>query len=233
MTEQGKFDINTVIATAKSIITTPQTYFRNMPRSGGLTEPLIFVLVMAAAMGVITAVLSLFGNWGSGFLSMGLAAVIFVPIAALIGVFISSAILFIIWKLMGSEENYETSFRCMAAVTAIYPITAIVAIIPYLGTIVAIAWATYLIIEASVAVHGRDRKTASIVFGIIGVVLLLINLGGERTARLTSDHMEEMFENYEDLPPEEVGKRMGEFLKGMQEGMDQEMSEQPQTDQDQ
>ena len=229
MTENNKFDINTVIATAKAVITKPAEYYRGMPKSGGLTEPLIFVVVMAAAMGIITAVLSLFGSTAGGLLSMGFAAIIIAPISALIGVFIGAAILFVIWKLMGSEENYETAFRCLAAVTAIYPIVAVVSIIPYLGTIVAVVWATYLIIEASVAVHGRDRKTATIVFGIIGALMLLSNLASERAARNLEHRMgdmESMFEDYEDVPPEEIGKRMGEVLKGMQEGMDQEMTEQ-------
>src|SRR5690606_15176985 len=123
MTEQNTFDINKVIADAKLVITAPATYFQGMPKTGGLTNPLIFILVMAVTMGVITAILSFFGS-AVGMLAAGIGAVIFVPIAALIGAFIGSAILFVIWKLMGSEQNYEVAFRCFAAATAIYPVIA-------------------------------------------------------------------------------------------------------------
>lgn len=221
MTEATKFDINQVINTVKAVITTPVNYFQTMPKTGGLTEPLIFALVMGAVAGLISAILS-FMSAPVGMMAYGIGAIIFVPIAALIGAFIGAAILFVIWKLMGSEENYETAFRCMAAIMAIYPITALVALIPYVGAIVSVAWSTYLVIEASVGVHGRERKTAQLVFGIIGALMLLMNLSGERAARNMASHMEEMgaqFEDFQNLPPEEAGKKMGEFLKGMEQGM--------------
>jgi hypothetical protein len=60
------------------------------------------------------------------------------------------------------------------------------------------------------------------VFGIIGALMLLMNLSGEHAARNMASHMEEMgaqFEDFQNLPPEEAGKKMGEFLKGMEQGM--------------
>ncbi|MFA5632898.1 MAG: YIP1 family protein [Porticoccaceae bacterium] len=221
MTDQNKFDIHSVINNAKAIITTPATYFQTMPKSGGFANPVIFVAVMAAAAGVIAAVLSLFGS-SAGMIGAGLSAIILMPIFALIGTFIGAGILFVIWKLMGSPENYETAFRCLASMTAIYPVVALLSIIPYIGTIVGVVWATYLVIEASVAVHGRDRKTSQIVFGIIGVLLLISNVSSEYAARKAVDHLEDMgsmMEEYSRLPPDEMGKKMGEFLKGMEEGM--------------
>ncbi|MCK9246692.1 MAG: YIP1 family protein [Anaerolineaceae bacterium] len=221
MTEQNTFDINKVIADAKLVITAPTTYFQGMPKTGGLTNPLIFILVMAVTMGIITAILSFFGS-AAGMLAAGIGAVIFVPIAALIGAFIGSAILFVIWKLMGSEQNYEVAFRCFAAATAIYPVIAILAIIPYIGSIIGVIWGSYLMIEASVAVHGRERKTATMVFGILAVLLILSNISSEYASRKMADRMEEMgsmLEDYENLPPDEAGKKMGEFLKGMEQGM--------------
>jgi uncharacterized membrane protein YdjX (TVP38/TMEM64 family) len=40
----------------------------------------------------------------------GFGAIIFMPIAVAIGSFIGAAILFVIWKLMGSQEDYETAY---------------------------------------------------------------------------------------------------------------------------
>jgi len=224
MTDQSKFDIHTVINNAKAVITGPTVYFQSMPKSGGFTNPVIFVAVMAAAAGVIAAILSLFGS-PVGMISAGFGAIILMPIFALIGTFIGAGILFVIWKLMGSTENYETAFRCLASITAIYPIVALLSIIPYLGTIIAVVWATYLIIEASVFVHGRDRKTSQILFGIIGALLLISNVSSEYAARKAVDRFKDLearMEDYSRLPPDEMGKKMGEFLKGMEEGMKQQ-----------
>lgn len=228
MSDNRPFDINKVIADAKSVITNPAGYFQAMPKSGGLVEPLIFIVVMAVAMGLISAVLSLFSSGTGGLLAWGFAAIIALPIGAVIGAFIGAAILFVIWKLMGSTESYETAFRCLAAGTAIYPVMAVLSIVPYIGTIVGIAWISWLMIEASVGVHGRERRTATLVFGILGVLLVISNVSSEYAARNLASKAEEMgamFEDYQNLPPEEAGKRMGEFLKGMEQGMGQEPGE--------
>lgn len=220
MTEQNQFDVSKVIADATAVITNPTAYFQGMARSGGYVQPLLFVVVMAVAAGILAAVLSLFGASG-GMLAAGFGAVIVVPIAAVIGSFIGAAILFVIWKLMGSAENYETAYRCTAATAAIYPVVGVLAIIPYIGAIVGIAWANYLMIEASVSVHGRERKTATLVFGILGALLILSNVSSEYAGRQMAGRMKEMgarFDDMENLSPEEAGKKMGEFLKGFEKG---------------
>ncbi len=224
MTEQNDFDLNKVIADATAVITNPAAYFEGMAKSGGYFQPLIFIVVMAAAAGILVAVLSLFGASG-GMLAAGLGAVIFAPIGAVIGSFVGAAIVFVLWKLMGSEQNYETAYRCTAATAAIYPVVSVLAIIPYISAIVGIVWASHLMIEASVSVHGRERKTATLVFGILGALLILSNVSSEYAGRKMAGRMNEMgarFEDMENLSPEEAGKKMGEFLKGFEKGQKDE-----------
>jgi len=195
-----KFDINDIIANAKSVITAPVAHFQAMPTNGGLINPLIFIVVMSLASGIISGLLSFVGS-PVGMLAFGLAAIIFIPIAATIGSFIGAGILYLIWKLMGSERDYEASFRCLSALSAIYPITAVLYLVPYLGTVVSLAWGAFLLVEASVAVHGRQRRSAQLVFGILAVILIIINVGAERTARNLSDEAERLskvLEQYDD-----------------------------------
>ena len=143
---EQKFDINRVINDAKKIITNPAEYYSTMAKSGGFADPIIFVVVMAAVMGLITAVLSFFGS-PIGLMAAGLGAIILVPIAAVISSFIGAAILFVIWKLMGSEQTFETAYRCLAAAAAIYPVIAVLSIIPYIGSIIGVIWGAYLLID--------------------------------------------------------------------------------------
>lgn len=220
MTDNTAFNPDAIIRKVRWVITDPGGYFRQMPRSGGFVEPMVFIAIMAAVLGVISAVWALFGAT-TGVVAGGFfAALIITPIAAVIGAFIGAAILFVIWKLMGSGENYETAFRCQSSVAAIYPVVGIVSIIPYVGNILAIAWGAFLMIEASVQVHGRSRKVATTVFGILAVLLILSNTAGERASRQMAERMENMgseFEGYEEMSPEEAGRKMGEFLRGMEE----------------
>ena len=219
MSSDTLFNPDAIIRKFKWVIIDPRGYFRQMPRSGGYLEPVVFVAIMAAVLGVITAFWSLFGATG-GAVAGGLAAIIITPITGVIGAFIGAAILFVIWKLMGSAEGYETAFRCQSSVAAIYPFVGLVSIIPYVGTILAVAWGALLMIEASVEVHGRSRRLATTVFGILAVFMILSNTAGERASRQMAERAENMgnqIEGYEDMSPEEAGREMGEFLRGMEE----------------
>lgn len=221
----SSFDINTVIADALQIITKPGEFYRRMPHSGGYVEPMIFLVVMAVTSGLLFTILSVFGAGMAGMLVFGVWAVIVFPIAGLIGSFVSAAVMFIIWKLMGSEKTYETAYRCVAHASAIYPAYAILSLIPYVGGVVYIAWIMYLMVIASIAVHGIAEKKAYIVFGVLGALFILGNLSSERHTRHMQSQYEQMgmnLEGMENKTPEEMGKMVGEFMKGMEEAQQQQ-----------
>lgn len=227
MENTSGFDLSKVINDALAVIRQPVEYYRSMPKSGGFAEPLIFVVVMAVAAAIIFSVFSLFG--GGRFAAAGIASLIFIPVMMLIWSFISAGIMFIIWKLMGSTENYETAYRCVASATAIFPITAVLSLIPYIGSIIGVVWGMYLMVIASVEVHGRERQTALIVFGILGFIAVIMNIGSEKAARQMEKHMgqfeEQMGKTMEemgDMSPEEAGRAFGEFMKGLEKAAKEE-----------
>jgi hypothetical protein len=215
----GRFDIPQVIAYATSILTEPAAFYRSMSKTGGLVEPVIYVAVMGLVTGVLLAFLSLFGLGGIGAMGAGLASIIMFPIFAVIGSFIGAAILFVIWKLMGSGEPFETSYRCLAFATTIYPISAVASLIPYFGSIISVVWMTWLIIVASIEVHRLNAQTVYVVFGILGALLLISNIAGERSARMFEAQMERMgagMGSVEEMTPEQAGRALGEFMKGLE-----------------
>jgi len=53
------FNIATVIQDTKKVLLTPVTFYREMPTSGGFSDPIIFVIVMAVASGILTSILSI------------------------------------------------------------------------------------------------------------------------------------------------------------------------------
>jgi hypothetical protein len=220
-----QFDLGAVISTVQRVLTQPEAFYREMPTSGGYTEPLIFVVVMAVVLGLFLTVFSFFGLGSFGAVAVGLGSVIVMPIFAMIGSFVAAAIMFVVWKLMGSSHDYETSYRCVAYASAIYPAVGIVSLIPYLGSVVGIVWGVYLMVVASVEVHKRNRQTAYIVLGVLGAISLLMNISSERQARRMQAQFENLggtFEGIEDMTPEEAGERLGEFLRGLEEGLEEE-----------
>jgi len=236
-----KFDLSVVIEQAKQVITKPIQFYRDMPTSGGFADPLIFVVVAAFITGFIV---SLFGLLGLSFNAlMGGAAsvsmIVVFPILALIGSFIGAGILFVVWKLMGSEQNYECAYRCVAYSFAIAPVIAIASIIPYIAGIVKTLWSCFLLYTASTEVHKLKSETSKWVFGILAAIGVLVGISSEKAARSfqsfserfteqTSEGALETLENLENMSPEEAGKELGKFLKGLEEfqkGMEKELDE--------
>jgi len=222
---EGKFDINTVIDDAKKLITNPKQFYTDMPTTGGYVNPMIFLLVMAAIAGLITGVLGMMGL-GMGAMpgSSAFAGIIIYPIAMLIGGFIAAGVMFIIWKLLGSEKSYETAYRCIAYSTAIAPVMAVISVIPYLGGIIHTLWGSFLMYIASTQVHAIKEQTAKVTFAILAAIGVIWGVSSERASRNMVAHFEK-FEGIEDMTPEEAGEKLGEFLKGIEKGAEKAKKE--------
>lgn len=70
-TASSTFDLGKLVEDAKAVITNPVGFYRNMPKTGGYAEPVIFVLVMAAIAGLLAAVFSFIGVGQVGGMAVG------------------------------------------------------------------------------------------------------------------------------------------------------------------
>lgn len=172
-----------------------------MKKSGGYVEPLIFMIVLSVIAGVISAVLGMAGLGMAGAMTGGLIAIIMVPILVVIFGFIGAGIAYVIWNMMGSQENFETAFRCVAYTAAIAPINAVLNLFPYIGSAVSALWPMALLAIASIHVHRRSVQASWAVFGVIGVIFMLISVSGERTSRQMADQMDDWQEIFEEMRP--------------------------------
>lgn len=221
MSDSSGFDFNSVINDAKRVLLEPAAFYRGMAKSGGYTEPLIYVVVMGFAAGVLATLTSIFGGGARFGAGAGFFALFLLPIVAVISSFISGTIMFVIWKLMGSSQAYETAWRCVAYSMAMFPVMMILQWIPYLGSVVGVIIIIWLMINASIEVHGIERKKAQLVLGVLGVFMVLGNISSERAARKWEVHMErygDQLEQLENMSPEEAGETVGKFLKGIEKG---------------
>ena len=229
--EQSTYSLESVIEDFKKVITDPAGFYRAMPTDGGYLNPLIFIAVMAVAAGLLMTILSVVGLGVGSTMTFGsaLMMVVMLPIGAGIGSFIAGGVLFIVWKLMGSSRNYETAYRCIAFATAIMPFAMLLSIIPYLGTIAKNLWGAYLLYIASIEVHSIKQQTAKIVFAVLAALVVLSGIRTEYKLRNLQSYIDKAYndatanprfkdlENMENMSPEEAGRKMGEFLKGMEE----------------
>jgi hypothetical protein len=181
--ETESINLSSIQKTAVSVLTSPSAFFREMPKTGGFVEPLIFMVIMGIISGLIQTVFSLVGLHIAAGMAMGVASIILFPIVIAIVGFIGAAILFVIWKLLGSQESYETAYRCGAYISVLMPIITVLGLIPYLGSAVGIALYIYFLVIASVEVHKIPSQKAWLVFGIIGAILIIMNISAQMSAR--------------------------------------------------
>jgi len=213
--------IQKIKKTAVEVITNPSGFFQNMAVSGGYADPLIFLAAMGIVSGIIQAVLSIVGVGSNVSFFMALASVLLVPILVAIFSFISAGIFFVIWKLMGSSQSYEAAYRCVAYAAAISPLMTLIGIIPYLGAVIGMAWMMFLMVIATQAVHKLESQKTWIVFGIVFGFFILLNLNSQYVARKAQKEMKRynlQMKQVEEMTPEEAGKAMGEFFKGLNKG---------------
>ena len=141
------------IEIVQKVIREPKAFYQDMPRSGGLVEPLVFMVSMGVVAGIVRAVLGILGIAPDASFFMALASIIIVPVCVAAFGFIGAGFLFLIWNVMRSQEPYELAFRCMAYSAAIAPIAVIFLVIPYIGSIVWLVWTACLLVIASTQVH--------------------------------------------------------------------------------
>ena len=195
--------------TAVNVVTKPADFFQSMPKTGGFLEPLVFAVIMGFISGIIQAILHFIGlgpgaGYGGGM--HGFFSIIFIPVYAAVGSFIGGAILFVIWKLMGSQEDYETAYRCGAYLMALAPLTALIGAIPYAGGIINMFIYVFYLVKASIHVHNIPSQRAWLVFGVIFALFALIGVYGEHKARTMKSQVEQWRKIGENMRKEYLDK---------------------------
>lgn len=213
-----------------AVVLHPGDFFAAMPRNGGYIQPLLFMVVMGAAAGVVRAVLGMTGLAGNISTAMALAAIVITPLLIAILGFVVAAVLFVLWRIMGSEQDFETAYRCTAYGSAISPVTQLLAVIPYAGLLLNLAWWTIILVAASVQAHRIRRTAAAAVFGIIAVLFAVVGVGSEIAARRMTAELHQAQHNlkYGNGDSQDAGKAMQE-LGTMLQQMGQAAQRHPQS----
>jgi hypothetical protein len=222
--ETKGINVAAIPQTAVKVLTSPAAFFREMPKSGGFVDPLVFMVAMGVVGGLIQAVLTIAGLHVGAGIAAGIAAIIVVPVVIAIFGFFGAAIIFGIWKLMGSQESYETAYRCAAYISVLTPITTILGIIPYAGSAIGIVLSTFFLVIASVEVHKIPSQKAWLVFGIIGGILIVMSISAQFAARKMVRDTEETSKEMQKAA-EEMQKKAAEAAKAAEE-MQRQMQQQ-------
>lgn len=193
-------DFTAFPARALRVLAAPAAFFREMPRAGGFIDPLAFVIAIGLVNGLIAAFGSLFTPAAP--LSSAVGALVVTPLVAAVGSFIAGGVLFLVWRILGSRQDFEAAYRCLAAIYVITPIAGLLGLIPGLalvGTLVALGWTLYLTVRASVEVHAIAAKTAWAVFGVLAALLAVSAISVQLAANRLQGELRGTYQELQEL----------------------------------
>jgi hypothetical protein len=145
------------------VVTDPHGFFADMPETGGLQQPAVF-LALCAAVNAVGYLLTFAGVPGA----IGIFVVQLVA-----GAVLAALLVLIAQHLFGGRAGYEPTFRVVAYAWA----PLVVAWIPYAGRL-AVVYAAYLMIRGIEHVHGVDTTRAVLTVVLGAGVLWLLGLAG-------------------------------------------------------
>jgi hypothetical protein len=197
-----------VWGTMVSVIRNPVEFYRRMEKTGGFRDPVLFVLSMGILVAFIGAFFSIFTG---GFHFFAFLASLFIgPLIFSLFSFVGAGVFFIIWRIIGSEQSYETAYRCVAYASAVTPVTMLLGIIPYLGSLAGILWMLYLVVTATVEVHGIEARKAWTLFGVLFFLLILVSMGSQYSARQVAKQMKSYGDTTETTGAPSTGTPQGQ-----------------------
>ena len=180
------------IETWKEVMQRPSDFYREMPKTGGYSDPLTFAaisLIIYVLLTVLLTVLlgrgmymggmyggmydgmynSMYGGMrGFGFFAI-LMTVIITPTAGIISLFIESAILYVIYKVLGGTGSYEGTVRFISYATGVF----VFSWIPIIGWIAGI-YGIYLYIVGGTYVHNISMERSAIAILLPTLLVILI-----------------------------------------------------------
>ena len=194
--EKGFF--NAFVETLLMVLGKPGVAFTAMKREGGLGEPLIYTVLGSSFGGIIYFVMTLFmpslmtfgdrhGLARLAGLGVGsIFGIILVPIFAVIGAFIASAILHVCLMIVGgARQSFETTFRVVCFVGgSIDPLL----ILPLCGGFIVGVWKIILYCIGLARAHETDtgRAVVAVILPVIvccgGVVAVMFGVLGAWSA---------------------------------------------------
>jgi hypothetical protein len=180
------FDLSSFIKESVEVIAYPKAFFSALKTTGGLTEPLIKVLIYGAVTGAMAAVLTAFHFAVGGDILIGFSgfkALSATIIGAVIGLFAGSLGLLVISSVCKGSTDFESCCRIVAAVMVLVPVGALLGLITnfsfYPGEFIVLCiklFGLWLVYNALIEKLKAKQETTRIVIYIIGILVILFKI---------------------------------------------------------
>ena len=164
---ESRLTFDSFAVTWRRVMTDPDGFFAEMPETGGLRDPALFLIACAA----VNALGHLLTGWG-------LAGMIRIFVAQVAAGFIGAVILVLVAQhLFSGRGGFEPTFRVVAYAAA----PRVFLWVPFIGPL-ALVYSAYLIVRGLERVQGIDAARAVLTLLVAVAVLWLLSV--VRTGRV-------------------------------------------------
>ena len=186
--------LNGLFRTVKEVLVSPTAFFRRMPVTGGLTDPLLFALISGMTGLMFLDIWDILlpdslQNFMTPEMRAGAdrsmidvvgspVAVVMTPFLLMLGLFIVSGMLhLLLWMVRGVRAGFEATFRVVTYSVAAFLFLAM----PYCGMVIMMGWVTILAIIGLKEAHETTggKSVVAVLFPLIcfcGVLILTMLL---------------------------------------------------------
>jgi hypothetical protein len=199
MSETGSFDFNAFIKESKETLVNPKGYFSTMKTTGGMVEPVIKALIYGVVAGIIIFLWGAIGLGGTaGVLGAGIGvmAMFWTVIAAVIGLFIGAIVLLVVSSICKGNTDFEACLRVAAAVMVVMPISALLGfttgINSVFGAIVALGvnlYGLYLLYYGLTEALKTNPVTTRIIMYVLVAILVIFMIAGLGATRRMNKYL--------------------------------------------
>ncbi len=201
-----------VFSNAKWMVKDPVGYFESLSPESPIGPSLGTTLIWSLIAGCVFAVVGLVSQSGLQRVA-AIAQIILFPMMSLFFGFIGAAIFHVICLILGGSARYSGSYAVLASVAALFPVSALLSLIPYGGIPLQI-YGLFLSVQGASGVHKVSKKKAWIAFGLLSILGIIGSITAQRQAKEFQQMLQQM------APPGQLPDQTG-AIPGIQNQMDQ------------
>ena len=169
----------------KGVLLSPKGYFASFKNEAGqqsFGKSVAFIAVMSLIGGTIAAILGVIFPAPVGSRWVALGAIIFYPVAGVIGSFISAGVVWLIARALGAKPTYQAVFSLMAVLAAFMPISAIFSRVIVISIAISL-WSFVAFVLGTIETLEVNPVKAWVAFGILATLLIGLSFWAMRTSQ--------------------------------------------------
>jgi hypothetical protein len=158
----------------------PKEFFAELPRRGGLLNPLFFALIVGTVGSMVGYLWSIaFGTSLGSAMSLSKGATIglgfLIPLLVFMWLVLAAALLHVsLFLVGGANEDFEATFRVVCYCTS----ADLFAVFPLIGGFIGLIWKIYITVVGLREVHGISTGRSVLAFALPSLVCCGLVLGG-------------------------------------------------------